>query len=226
MTKPAKWPLRPVKTRISLGIFPVWSKSSLSAWRDLGSLATHGAHREDSDHPGHPRLIRLGWCPGWSESLLGTHSFCLFCHVMAHLSFHFPLLYCLSQFIITVCTVSLSLMSQCMTKWPVCLAKTDHPAQPDLSLCCALYGWLSTQIVKTDQTGWMPRLPRLIWVFAGRTDHFVGFVMLWLKFVFSCMKHIPFLSFCVCSFILLFHFFNGIEWSKWRMKACLLFVLK
>ena len=26
----------------------------------------------------------------------------------------------------------------------------------------------------SDQTGWMPRL---IWVFAGRTNHFVGFVM-------------------------------------------------
>ena len=24
--------------------------------------------------------------------------------------------------------------------------------------------------------------PRLIWVFAGRTDHFVGFVMTWLNF--------------------------------------------
>ena len=30
---------------------------------------------------------------------------------------------------------------------------------------------------KTDQT---ERMPRLIWVFAGRTGHFVGFVMLWL----------------------------------------------
>ena len=30
---------------------------------------------------------------------------------------------------------------------------------------------------KTDQTG---RLPRLIWVFAGRTCHIVGFVMMWL----------------------------------------------
>ena len=29
----------------------------------------------------------------------------------------------------------------------------------------------------SDQTGWMPRL---IWVFAGRTCHFVGFVMRWL----------------------------------------------
>ena len=31
--------------------------------------------------------------------------------------------------------------------------------------------------VKTVQIGWMPRL---IWVFAGPTGHFVGFVMLWL----------------------------------------------
>ena len=31
---------------------------------------------------------------------------------------------------------------------------------------------------KTDQTGWMPML---IWVFAGCTCHFVGFVMLWLN---------------------------------------------
>ena len=28
-------------------------------------------------------LIRLGGCPCWSESLLGAHSFCLFCHVVA-----------------------------------------------------------------------------------------------------------------------------------------------
>ena len=68
------------------------------------------APSEDSDQPGHPpslvrvfavrmkktwvlsyplsaqrRLIRLGGCPGWSESLLGTQSLCWFCHVAAHL---------------------------------------------------------------------------------------------------------------------------------------------
>ena len=66
---------------------------------------------EDSDQPGHPpslirvfafrlkkawvlsyplsaqrRLIRLGGCPGWSESSLGAHLFCWFCRVMAHMS--------------------------------------------------------------------------------------------------------------------------------------------
>ena len=46
------------KTQISLGIRPVWSESSLSAWRKLGSLATHWAH-----------------------------SFCWFCHEVAHFMF-------------------------------------------------------------------------------------------------------------------------------------------
>ena len=32
-------------------------------------------------------LIRLGGCPGWSESLLGAHSFCWFCHIPAHKCF-------------------------------------------------------------------------------------------------------------------------------------------
>ena len=68
------------------------------------------APSEDSDPPGHPpslirvfavrvkkawvlsypisaqrRLIRMGRCLGWSESSLGAHSFCWFCHVAAHL---------------------------------------------------------------------------------------------------------------------------------------------
>ena len=30
------------------------------------------------------RLIRLGWCPCWSESSLGTQSFCWFCCEVAH----------------------------------------------------------------------------------------------------------------------------------------------
>ena len=40
-TKPTKWHVRPAKTQISLGIRPIWSESSLSAWRKQGSLATH-----------------------------------------------------------------------------------------------------------------------------------------------------------------------------------------
>ena len=51
--------VRPAKTQISLGIRPVWSEPTLSAWRTLGSLATHWAHSEDSDQTG--RMPRLIW---------------------------------------------------------------------------------------------------------------------------------------------------------------------
>ena len=69
--------LRPVKTQISLGTRPVWSESSLSAWKILGSLATHWAHSEYSDRTGHP---------GWFSSSLGAHSFCWFCHEAAQMT--------------------------------------------------------------------------------------------------------------------------------------------
>ena len=54
--------------------------------------------------------------------------------------------------------------------------------QSDQSLCCTheetLVPYLSTECkAKTDQTG---QIPGLIWVFAGRTGHFVGFVALQL----------------------------------------------
>ena len=56
--KTSKMSVRPAKTQISLGVRPVWSESWLSAWRNLGSLATHWAHSEDSDQTGRmPRLI-------------------------------------------------------------------------------------------------------------------------------------------------------------------------
>ena len=56
--KTNKVTVHPVKTQISLGICPVWSESSLSAWRKLGSLATHWMHSEVSDQTGWmPRLI-------------------------------------------------------------------------------------------------------------------------------------------------------------------------
>ena len=69
MTKPikrlcAQWRFRSAWTsaqsdiQISLGIRPVCLVSSLSAWRNVGSLATQWAHNEDSDQTGWiPRLI-------------------------------------------------------------------------------------------------------------------------------------------------------------------------
>ena len=57
--KTNKISVRPAKTQISLDIRPVWSVSSLSTWRNLGSLATHWAHSKDSDQTG--RMPRMIW---------------------------------------------------------------------------------------------------------------------------------------------------------------------
>ena len=54
--------VRPAKTQISLGIRPVWSESSLSAWIKLGSLATHLLHNEDwSDWADAQADLSLRW---------------------------------------------------------------------------------------------------------------------------------------------------------------------
>ena len=79
MTKPTKWPLRPAKTQISLGIRPVWSESSLSTWRNIGPLTTYWAHREDSDQTG--LMPRLNWV------FAGHTSFCWFSGAAAQM-FH------------------------------------------------------------------------------------------------------------------------------------------
>ena len=76
MTKPTKWHVRPVKTQISLGICPVWSVFAVRMKKAWVLSYPLRAQR---------RLIRLGGCPGWSESLLGAQSFCWFCHEAAHL---------------------------------------------------------------------------------------------------------------------------------------------
>ena len=59
MPKPIKWPVRRAKTQISLGIRSIWSESSLSAQRSIGSSATYWAHSKDSDQTG--RMPRPNW---------------------------------------------------------------------------------------------------------------------------------------------------------------------
>ena len=78
-TKYIKTACAPSEDTYSLGIYPVWSKSSLSAWRKLGSLATHLAHSEDwsdcADAQADPS-------PGWSHK-----PYCRFCRALAHFIF-------------------------------------------------------------------------------------------------------------------------------------------
>ena len=77
MTKPTKWSELPAKTQISLGIHAVWSEFSLSAWRNIGSWATHWVHSKDSDQT--RQMPRLIWV------FAGHTSFCWFCHAAAQM---------------------------------------------------------------------------------------------------------------------------------------------
>ena len=73
--KTNKVTVRPAKTWISLGIRPVWSESSLSAWIKLGSLATQWAHSEDwSDWMDAQANLSLRWA---------DRSYYWFCHALA-----------------------------------------------------------------------------------------------------------------------------------------------
>ena len=72
-TKPTKWLCAQRRLR--------------SAWASPQSDQSLRCPHEESLDPYLPTertaktLIRLGGCPGWSESSLGAHSFCWFCHV-------------------------------------------------------------------------------------------------------------------------------------------------
>ena len=82
-------------------------------------------------------------------------------------------------------------MSQRMTKpskWHVCPAKIQislgiRSVWSESSLSAwRKFGSLATHWVHSEDSDQTGRMPRLIWVFAGRTCHFVGFVMHWLKY--------------------------------------------
>ena len=77
------------------------------------------------------------------------------------------------------------------TKWSVHPAKTQIslgicPVWSESSLCAQWVAkdpsFFHADSEDSDQTGWMPRL---IWVFAGRTRHFAGFVMRRLSLLWS-----------------------------------------
>ena len=142
-------------------------------------------------------LIRLRRCAGWSAPLLFAYGINRFSHDVAHINFDvnsslyiFFILSCAKlwkdnadrkpnvSFIamnldILHLQLKMSRRTTKPTKWHVCSAKTQ-------SLHCMLNRQLSffMRTAVTDKTGWMPRL---IWVFPGRTGHFVGIVMRWLK---------------------------------------------
>ena len=133
-------------------------------------------------------LIRLGGCPGWSESSLDAHA------ILLVLSWGGSFIN--SNF--WQCNDKtnhgqriLVPFSGMYTKWACAWQnqQNDLRAQwrlrsawaPAQSYQSSLSAWrkLWTSATHRLWSAWHPL--RLIWVFAGRTGHFVGFVMLRLK---------------------------------------------
>ena len=85
MTKPTQWHVRPAKTQISLGIYPVRSESLLSAWRSVWTLATQWAPSKDSDQTG--QMLRLIWVFAGCTVILLVLSWCG-SHVVSTTSLH------------------------------------------------------------------------------------------------------------------------------------------
>ena len=110
-----KWFTKIIHHAESLCSLTIWALSCqnlfYAIWAATWQNQQNGcAPSEDTDQPGHlpslirvfavrmkkgwvlsypisaeRRLIRLGGCPGWSESSLAAHSFHWFCHVSAHM---------------------------------------------------------------------------------------------------------------------------------------------
>ena len=79
MTKPTRWVCSQRRLRSA------WASAQSSLCAHLVAKDPRFLHadREDSDQTGRIKtLIR----PGWSESSLGAHSFCWFCHIVAQIS--------------------------------------------------------------------------------------------------------------------------------------------
>ena len=135
--------VRPAKTQIILGIRPVWSESSLSAWTNLRSLATHWAHSEDwSDWAQGNKIYFKGtWfmkqIPPW-----GSHNE--------------PRHYKTDSVAVRPAKTQISLGIR-----PVC---SESSLSAWANLRSLATHWAHSE--DSDQTG---RMPRLIWVFAGRT---------------------------------------------------------
>ena len=114
-------------------------------------------------------LIRLGECPGLIRVFAGHTGVCWFCCAQA-------------QMLLWISKWASSQQNDCAQRR---LRSAWACAQSDQSLLCAQWvakdpSFLHADSKDSDQTG---RMPRLIWIFARHTCHFVGFITRRLKFV-------------------------------------------
>ena len=198
--------MRTAKTQISLSIRPAWSASSLSAWRKLGSLATHWVHSEDSDQTG--RMPRLIW-------VFAERTFCWFCHVAAHLNISIVCWYKLCHWFwrqngawiqdiknnsrvlyLTVPAANLSTQEifeqeNNLTNKMTCARSSEYSDQSRhyLPSLITIFFARPYSVQRRHWSDWAD--VRLIWVFAERTSHIAGFDVLRLIIGWYHFRDVP-----------------------------------
>ena len=188
-TKQTKWPSRPVTSEISLGIGPVLPESSLYA--QWVAIRTKGFLKRTVK-----TLIRLGGCPGWSKSSLGTQvilSFFVVLQLILYLSWgtakdrKWHLNPAKTRISLRICTVWSDFV--CMKK----IIGYSYSTQQRLIRLCRCTGWAASW--QNQQNDCAPNEDRSAWAFADRvlarrTCHFVGFVMRWLRLIWVFAGHV------------------------------------
>ena len=156
------------KTQISPDIRPVWSESSLSAWRKLGALATHLADAKAN--------LNLRWA---HNQIVGFVMRRLKCEPLkrGHTSRQPASTTTSSLFLkcqhLAGQNKTNTKMSRDMTKptmW-LCAKRRLRPALASASSlsACRKLGSLATHWMHSEDSDLTGRMPRLIWVFSGRT---------------------------------------------------------
>ena len=139
MTKPTKWHVRPVKTRISLGILPVWSESSLSALWVARVPRFHHADSKDSESSLGAQIILLVLSLGGSyvclHKLKETMHVCMHACECIYLHVHGCVYVCVLH--VSILVFSWRLLRQSPStrnRWSVCVC---------MCVCmCVLMTWL------------------------------------------------------------------------------------
>ena len=113
---------------------------------------------------------------------------CIFSHINSRrMKLFEPCLYLMIRHLVNNATLWQNQQNGCSPS-----EHSDQSRHPPSLSECSLYAEMDPSLLyadseDSDQTG---RMPRLIWVFAGRTCHFVGFVMRWLKWAMLC-ENVP-----------------------------------
>ena len=181
MTVPSEDSDQPGHLPSPIGVFAVRMKKP---WVHSNPLSIQQRHWSDWADAGHfVGFVKL-WlinCALWSKNPLLTHW-----QVLKHFQtiFEFPNQYNSED---QNNSNEMSHLVTKPTKWHVRPAKTQislgiRPVWSESLLCTQWVAkdpsFLHADREDSDQTGWMPRLT---WVFAVRTCHFVGFVTKWLN---------------------------------------------